>query len=236
MSVLGCEGRVDFRRGFARTIHRFHIMTSSSLFWLAAVAACLALGACGGKPSPKPDQGGAPSPRPETIAPAVQVPDTASVVESARARIPAPPKPETLPDAVRRTFPTAGSARSVSKPFPHRVVRDTSGRVLGYEVFSDSAGVTGRGYMGMVPVQVFLDAQAKPVRIYVLDNSETPGYLDIVFSGELLERLLRYDPARPDSVDAVTLATSSSKAIIAGVTGLAARVSAEIVAKSQRGQ
>jgi uncharacterized protein with FMN-binding domain len=130
-----------------------------------------------------------------------------------------------------KTYPTAGSARSVSKPFPHRVISDSSGRVLGYEVFSDSAGVTGRGYIGMVPVQVFLDARAKPVRIYVLDNSETPAYLDIAFSGGLLERLLAYDPDRPDSVDAVTLATSSSKAIIAGVTGLAARVSAEIAAR-----
>ncbi|MCX6841411.1 MAG: FMN-binding protein, partial [candidate division WOR-3 bacterium] len=124
---------------------------------------------------------------------------------------------------------------SVSKPFPHRVVRDSSGRVLGYEVFSDSAGVTSMGYSGMVPVQVLLDAQAKPVRIYVLDNSESPAYLDIVLGGGLLGRLLAYDPARPESIDAVTLATSSSKAIIAGVTGLAARVSAEIAPKPDQG-
>jgi uncharacterized protein with FMN-binding domain len=87
----------------------------------------------------------------------------------------------------------------------------------------------------MVPVQVFLDARAKPLRIYVLDNSETPAYLDIAIGGGLLERLLAYDPARPDSIDAVTLATSSSKAIIGGVTGLAARVSAEIVARPGQG-
>jgi hypothetical protein len=136
---------------------------------------------------------------------------------------------------VRKAFPTAGSARSVSKPFPHLVISDGSGRVLGFEVFSDSAGVTGRGYAGMVPVQVLLDAQARPVRIYLLDNCETPAYLDIVVGGGLLERLLAFDPARPDSLDAVTLATSSSKAIIAGVTGLAARVSEEILARPGQG-
>jgi len=168
---------------------------------------------------------------------AVQTPVTPPAAESIYAETPAA-KPatardtDTLPDIVRKTFPTAGSARSVSKPFPHRVIRDSSGWVLGYEVLSDSAGVTAKGYAGMVPVRVFLDAQARPVRILVLDNSETPAYLDIAVSGGLLERLLTYGPAEPESVDAVTLATSSSKAIIVGVTRLAARVSAEVVAKA----
>ncbi len=214
-------------------------MNTKSLSRSVAVALCFVLGACGGKPTPKQEQGRTQSPAPETIASAVQTPATPPAGDSARAKTPVvrPPsvqKPDTLPDAVRKTFPTAGSTRSASKPFPHRVISDSSGRVLGYEVFSDSAGVTGRGYMGMVPVQVFLDAQAKPLRIYVLDNSETPAYLDIALGGGLLERLLTFDPARPDSVDAVTLATCSSRAIIIGVTGLAARVSAEIASKGQQ--
>ena len=215
-------------------------MNTRSLSRSVAFALCLVLGACGGKPAPKREHGRAQLPGPETTASAVQTPAAPPAIENAHtktpvAQPPSVPKPDTLPDAVRKTFPTAGSARSVSKPFPHRVISDSSGRVLGFEVFSDSAGVTGRGYMGMVPVQVFLDAQAKPMRIYVLDNYETPVYLDIAFSGGLLERLLAYDPARPDNVDAVTLATTSSKAIIAGVTGLAARVSAEIAARPGQG-
>lgn len=215
-------------------------MNIRRLVWSAAVGLCLVLGVCGDKPVPKQDRSRAPVPELETTASVAQTPATAPAVESARtnasvAKPPPVPKRDTLPDVVRRTFPTAGSARSVSEPFPHRVISDGSGRVLGYEVFSDSAGVTGMGYMGMVPVQVFLDAQAKPLRIYVLDNCETPAYLDIAFSGGLLERLLAYDPARPRSVDAVTLATSSSRAIIAGVTGLAARVAAEIAARSGQG-
>jgi len=141
------------------------------------------------------------------------------------------PKGEALSDLVEKTFPTAGSVRSASNPFPHRVILDSVGRVLGYEVFSDSAGVTARGYAGMVPVQVFFGSQGKPVRIYILESCETPVYMDIIAGSGLLERLLAFDPARPDSVDAVTLATSSSRAIIAGVTGLALRVSAELVGK-----
>jgi hypothetical protein len=107
--------------------------------------------------------------------------------------------------------------------------------VLGYEAFSDSAGVTAKGYGGTVPVQVFFDSQGKPLRIYVLDNCETPAYLDIVYRGGLLEKLLAFDPAKPESIDAVTLATTSSHALIAGVTGLTGLVWAELVAKPNPG-
>ena len=214
-------------------------MNSRTLLLPAAVALCLVLGTCGGGPAPKPEQARAPVSKPETAV-AIQTPITTPAVESTHTEVaanksPTASRPDTLPGVVSKTFPTAGSARSVSKPFPHRVVRDSSGRVLGYEVFSDSAGVTSMGYSGMVPVQVLLDAQAKPVRIYVLDNSESPAYLDIVLGGGLLGRLLAYDPAKPESIDAVTFATCSSKAIIAGVTRLAARVAAEIVPKPGQG-
>ena len=71
------------------------------------------------------------------------------------------------------------------------------------------------------------------MRIYVLDNCETPAYMDLVLRAGLLDSLLVCDPAKPESVDAVTLATSSSHAITAGVTALAARVAAEIAAKPE---
>ncbi len=80
-------------------------------------------------------------------------------------------------------------------------------------------------------MQVLLDAQARPRRIYLLDNQETPAYLELVVRQGLLERLLDYDPARPDSIDAVTLATKSSSAIIAGVTKTADRVAREVAGR-----
>jgi len=156
-------------------------------------------------------------------------------IEAPAVNPPILPKAESLTDVFKKTFPGAASVRSESDPFPHRVVRDSDERVLGYEAFSDSAGVTAKGYGGAVPVQVLFDAKGRTLRILVLDNCETPAYLDIVVGAGLLEKLLAFDPAKPNSVDAVTLATSSSRAIIAGVTGLAARVSAELAVKSRRG-
>jgi hypothetical protein len=83
----------------------------------------------------------------------------------------------------------------------------------------------------MVPVQVFFDSRGRPLRIYVRDNCETPAYMDLVLQSGLLDTLLVCDPAEPESVDAVTLATTSSHAVIYGVTGLANRVAAEVVAR-----
>lgn len=202
----------------------------------AVFVVLLALGACGGSSSSRPETRRAQLP--ETAAAAVPSVTFESGADSHPVRVPADepptvPEPETLPDVIRRTFPSSASARPESNPFPHRVIRDSAQQVLGYDAFSDSAGVTARGYLGMVPLEVFFDARGKPVRIYVLDNFETPVYMEIISGSGLYERLLAFDPARPDSVDAVTLATSSSRAIIAGVTGLAMRVSAEIVANGQ---
>ncbi len=212
-------------------------MLRNSYFFRAAVCAVLlALGACGGNSASMSETKRVAAP--ETAASAVMPVTSESSADSTPARAtveqpPTVPEPETLPDVIRKTFPGAASVRSESDPFPYRVVQDSAGRVLGYEAFSDSAGVTARGYAGMVPLEVLFDAQGKPERIYILENRETPAYLDLVSGSGLLERLLAFDPTRPDSVDAVTLATSSSRAIIAGVTGLAARVSAELVAKGQ---
>jgi hypothetical protein len=140
----------------------------------------------------------------------------------------------TVPAIISKVFPGARSVGRVSEPFPHRVIRDIAGTILGYEAFSDSAGVTAHGYGGVVPVQVYFDAQGRPVRIFVLDNCETPAYMDLVLRSALLESLLVCDPAMPESVDAVTLATTSSRAVVSGVTGLAARVAAEIAPRPIR--
>ncbi len=136
-----------------------------------------------------------------------------------------------LPEAIVKTFPDAWSVVRRTDPFPIEVVLDRKQAVLGYSVYSDSAGTTAVGYAGPVPVQLHLDAQGCPRRIYLLDNQETPAYLELVVRQGLLERLLGYDPARPDSIDAVTLATTSSKAIISTVTRTADRVEREVIGR-----
>jgi hypothetical protein len=214
-------------------------MSNGYLFRPVLAAALLAFGACGSKP-PASQATERPATRGAETVSAVLPTTPVLKAESTNTRAPAVeppnvPKAETLPDVIKKTFPTAGSSRSESGPFPHRVILDSAGRELGYEAFSDSAGVTARGYAGTVPVQVLFDARGKPVRIFILENCETPAYLDLVLGAGLLDKLLAFDPAKPDSVDAVTLATSSSRAVIAGVTGLAARVSAELVTKPSPG-
>jgi len=200
--------------------------------WLAAVA----LLSCGSKSTPAPARadttttGGSatapvPATKPETLNPVKR--KEQSLPESGSTGVVRHP-PE-LPTEVLKVFPNASVLRSLRDPFPCQLVGDRAGKVLGYVVDSDSTNTTATGYAGPVPVRVYLDTAARPRRIYVLDNRETPAYLDIIVSGGLLDRLLEYEPARPESIDAVTLATCSSRAIIAGVTATARRVLAEIV-------
>ncbi len=197
---------------------------------------CFLLVGCGGSKAPpaQHERDSAVSPAAAAAPPGTPSPETARAEAPGGDSLAAPVR-DTVPTIVARTFPEAVSVQHLSRPFPHRVIRDRAEAVLGYEVFSDSAGVTARGYSGMVPIQVFFNARGRPVRIYILDNCETPAYLDLVYRAGLLDKLLAYDPAKPDSVDAVTLATSSSRAIIDGVAGLSARVSAELPAKPGRG-
>lgn len=206
---------------------------------LAAVLVCLAVLSCGNRPSPKPKSEPAQNPATQSQGPAVPALATAPKAETARIAAPTKPPvvavPETVPTAVRKTFPAAASVRRSAQPFPHEVIRDSAGFILGYEAFSDSAGVTAEGYGGMVPVEVLFDPQGRPKRIYILGNSETPSYMDVVSGSGLLQRLLAFDPAQPESLDAVTLATESSGAIINGVTRLSIRVANEIVKKPSSG-
>jgi len=204
--------------------------------FLASLLICISLFACGSRPSLSAIAAGHDSATPGAEQ-GFAAPASRSEAETAGAAVkPIParavPSGVSVPAIVSKVFPTAVSVQSVSQPFAHRVIRDSAGTVIGYEVFSDSAGVTAQGYGGTVPVQVLFDSRGRPVRIFILDNCETPVYMDLVYRAGLLDSLLRFDPAKPDSVDAVTIATSSSRAIAAGVTRLATRVATELALKS----
>ena len=226
--------RVDFKPTFARTIRLKTTMATRSTAF--AVLLSLLFVGCGSSRAPlaQPERDSAASPAAAVVPPVTPEPETTrreAPVDAVRT----PPARDTVPTIVAKTFPEAGSVQRLSRPFPHWAIRNSAGHLLGYEAFSDSAGVTAKGYGGTVSVQVFFDSQGKPLRIYVLDNCETPAYLDIVYRGGLLEKLLAFDPAKPESIDAVTLATTSSHALIAGVAGLAGLVWAELVAKPNPG-
>ncbi|OYD17143.1 hypothetical protein CH330_00730 [candidate division WOR-3 bacterium JGI_Cruoil_03_51_56] len=149
--------------------------------------------------------------------------------ESSRSVSNLSPSDSVVWERVEELFPKVLSIQKSQKPFPHQIIYGPDKTVLGYEVESDSAGTTKEGFSGPVPVRVFLDTAAIPVGIDILENEETPSYLELVRKSDLLFRLLKYQPGQPDTVDAVTLATSSSSAIIKGVTGIIERVSKEIL-------
>lgn len=117
--------------------------------------------------------------------------------------------------------------------FGHRLIEDKAHSIAGIERLEDGSIMVNtsqldldiRGYNGPVPLKIRIDPSGKVASIAVLDNSESPKFLQHVLDGGLLEQWIGRDAgqilAAPDA-DAVSGATYSSKAIIANVrAGLA---------------
>lgn len=117
--------------------------------------------------------------------------------------------------------------------FGHRLIEDKAHSIAGIERLEDGSimvntsqlGLDIRGYNGPVPLEIRLDPSGKVASIAVLDNSESPKFLQHVLDGGLLEQWIGRNAgqilAAPD-IDAVSGATYTSKAIIANVrAGLA---------------
>ncbi len=132
-------------------------------------------------------------------------------------------------ERVEQLFPDAQQFREWSEPFPYLAIYDPDEALLGYQVNSDLAQTTAEGYIGPVPVRVFLDTTAALLGIDILENKEDSPYLQIALGSDLIARLLEYQPGRTDTIDAVTLATSTSTAIIQSVTSTIERVATEVV-------
>lgn len=117
--------------------------------------------------------------------------------------------------------------------FGHHLSENTADSIVGIQHLDDGStivntaqlGLDIRGYNGPVPLEIRLDPSGKVASIAVLDNSESPKFLQHVLDGGLLEQWIGRNAgqilAAPD-IDAVSGATYTSKAIIANVrAGLA---------------
>ncbi len=117
--------------------------------------------------------------------------------------------------------------------FGHRLIEDKAHSIAGIERLEDGSIMVNtsqldldiRGYNGPVPLKIRIDPSGKVASIAVMDNSESPEFLQHALDGGLLEQWIGRNAgqilAAPD-IDAVSGATYTSKAIIANVrAGLA---------------
>lgn len=113
-------------------------------------------------------------------------------------------------------FPTV---KSVKKENKWTVVYDAKKNVLGYAVYSKPASNGIKGYAGETPVMVALNADEKVISVTLLNNQETPSYLQRVVQSGLMKSWngLKVKKARKKNVDTVSGATYSSSSIIKSV-------------------
>ncbi len=116
-------------------------------------------------------------------------------------------------------FPTAKSVRkSDNKKVRGSMmeVYDAKKVLLGYAVYSKPASDGIKGYAGETPLMIALDTKQQIVCVQMLDNQETPGFLQKVVNAGLLKSWDGLKPAKAvkKQVDAVSGATLSSNSII----------------------
>lgn len=117
---------------------------------------------------------------------------------------------------VANAFPTA---KSVKKEANRTAVYDAKNVLLGYAVYSKPASDGIKGYAGETPVMIALDTKMNVKSVTLLDNKETPAYLQKVISAGLLNSWNGLSPKKAvkKKVDAVAGATYSSRSIIQSV-------------------
>jgi hypothetical protein len=145
--------------------------------------------------------------------------DPAAGTDSSRAPLALPPA-----ERLSGVFPDCRLTREQAEPFPCYSVHSAGDTLVGYVAASDDAGTTAQGFAGPVPVRVYLGPDGGVLDFDILRNCETPVYLKLAFAGDLGHRLRSYRPGRSAPVDAVTLATASSSAIIRSIAGVADRL------------
>lgn len=94
-------------------------------------------------------------------------------------------------------------------------VKDEKGKVIGMVLLSSPYSDEIMGFNGPTPLQIALDAEGKIIEVRVLDNDETPKFLQRVIDAGFLDSWdgLTVEEALNKEVDAVSGATYSSKGI-----------------------
>lgn len=118
-----------------------------------------------------------------------------------------------IPVEIVKAFPTA---KSIKKEQTRTAVYNANKELLGYAVYSKPASNGIKGYGGETPLMIAIGTNDKVMSVTMLDNNETPGYLQKVVSAGLLKSWdgKKVKRARKIDVDCVSGATYSSRSII----------------------
>ena len=94
-------------------------------------------------------------------------------------------------------------------------VKDKNGKVIGTVLLSSPYSDNIKGFNGPTPLQIALDEKGKIIEVRVLDNNETPSFLNKVINAGFLNSWngLTVKEALDKNVDAVSGATYSSNGI-----------------------
>ena len=94
-------------------------------------------------------------------------------------------------------------------------VKDKKGNIIGTVLLSSPYSDNTKGFNGPTPLQIALGQDGKIIEVRVLDNDETPGFLNKVINAGFLNSWngLTAEEALNKEVDAVSGATFSSNGI-----------------------
>ena len=117
-----------------------------------------------------------------------------------------------VPQPVVEMFPAAATVDDLGAL---TAVMDNAGAILGYYAYSKPASDSIQGFNGETPLLVVFDKEKKVQKVVLLDNNETPGFVNRVVEGGLFDAWngLTIDQALETEVDAVSGATFTSNGV-----------------------
>ncbi len=117
-----------------------------------------------------------------------------------------------VPQPVVEVFPAAATVDDLGAL---TAVMDNAGAILGYYAYSKPASDSIQGFNGETPLLVVFDKEKKIQKVLLLDNNETPGFVNRVVEGGLFDAWngLTIDQALETEVDAVSGATFTSNGV-----------------------
>ena len=117
------------------------------------------------------------------------------------------------PEVLKNTIPEAAT---VTNTTPCSEIHNASGDLLGYMALSKPASDSIMGYAGETPLMVVFDTDRKIKSVILLENQETPVFVERVTQAGLLDAWngMTVQEALNTTPDVVTGATFTSNGVI----------------------